>query len=236
MKNLIKLTAILIYIFIMSYLLEFELLPLFDLKQIFLVLIGMFILFLPGYRRGESMHTYTGQLARCAIFASYIQTFIMLFIVLSKSITLEELPKEAALSCRPLLYGICLWVILSKEDAGTKYSAEPEDAIKYTKTGMYTANNANSANTNKTDASHLLTASKAYENFHELGLTNRESELAVLICKGLSNAEIATELFISETTVKKHISNIFEKLGINRREQLLQFIRDDTTPTHRPVL
>lgn len=232
MKNFTKLTAILIYIFIMSYLLDFELLPLFDLKQIFLVLFGMLILFLPGYRRGESMHTYTGQLARCAIFASYIQTFIMLFIVLSKSITLEELPKEAALSCRPLLYGICLWVILSKDEhiSSERTDATKQEAASETIELSETSDKAGIKNDSP------LTASKVYETFRELGLTNREAELALQICKGLTNAEIAAELYISETTVKKHISNIFEKLGINRREQLLQFIRDDTTPTHRPVL
>lgn len=220
MKNITKLTSILIYIIIMSYLLDFELLSLFDLKQILLVLIGMFILFLPGYRRGESMSTYASQLARCAIFASYIQTFIMLFIVLSKQITLEELPKEAALSCRPLLYGICLWVILSKDEHSM--SERKEDPMSI---------DANMAETTETvdltkTTDNSLTASEVYETFRELGLTNRESELATLICKGLTNAEIAAELFISETTVKKHISNIFEKLGINRREQLLQFVRN----------
>ena len=234
MKNITKLTAILIYIFIMSYLLDFELLPLFDLKQVFLVLIGMLILFLPGYKRGEGMSAYAGQLARCAIFASYIQTFIMLFIVLSKSISLEELPKEAALSCRPLLYGICLWVILSNEKKENSEMTETVDWAETTKSA-YLEKSKYSSESDKAERKDVspLTASETYEAFHDLGLTKRESELATLICKGLTNAEIASELFISETTVKKHISNIFEKLGINRREQLLQFIRNDyTTPTH----
>lgn len=216
MKNFTKLTSILIYIFIMSYLLDFELLPLFDLKQITLVLIGMLILFLPGYRRGEVMSTYAGQLARCAIFASYIQTFIMLFIVLSKPITLEELPKEAALGCRPLLYGICLWVIFSNERKNDLRTTDTPDLTEA----------VDSAEKSDRKDYKPLTASETYEAFRKLGLTNREAELATLICKGLTNAEIASELFISETTVKKHIYNIFEKLRINRREQLLQFVQN----------
>lgn len=36
----------------------------------------------------------------------------------------------------------------------------------------------------------------------------------------MDNAEIAEELFISETTVKKHMSNIFAKPGISKREQI----------------
>lgn len=210
MKKIKKLTAILIYIFIMSYLLEFEFFQLFDLKQLALVLIGMFVLFLPGYKRGESMSEYAAQLAGCAMFASYIQTFILLFIVLSTQITQEQLPKEAALSCRPLLYGICLWMILS---------GEPPKKHEQTK------NHPNDIPQQETVREHTnITASDAYETFRKLGLTNREAELALLICKGLSNAEIAAELCISETTVKKHVSNIFEKLQISKREEILHFI------------
>ena len=47
-----------------------------------------------------------------------------------------------------------------------------------------------------------------------------EAEIAILISKGLSNREIAEEFVISETTVKKHVSNIFEKTGIEKREQI----------------
>ena len=54
----------------------------------------------------------------------------------------------------------------------------------------------------------------------DAGLTKRETEVALLVLKCMSNAEIAEELFISETTVKKHMSNIFAKLGINKREQI----------------
>lgn len=58
------------------------------------------------------------------------------------------------------------------------------------------------------------------QQFWDAGLTRRETEVAILILKCLSNAEIAEELYISETTVKKHVSNIFIKLKISRREQI----------------
>ncbi len=50
-------------------------------------------------------------------------------------------------------------------------------------------------------------------------LTNREIEVLKLIADGLINKEIAKNLFISEKTVKNHISNIFKKLDVNDRTQ-----------------
>jgi len=64
------------------------------------------------------------------------------------------------------------------------------------------------------------TLDQYYETFSKRGLTNREAEIAVLAVKGMSNAEIAYELGIAESTVKKHMSNIFEKLGITARKEL----------------
>lgn len=52
---------------------------------------------------------------------------------------------------------------------------------------------------------------------HYALLTAREREVLACIAKGMSNKEIAAELFISDKTVKNHLSNIFEKLHINDR-------------------
>jgi NarL family two-component system response regulator LiaR len=50
-------------------------------------------------------------------------------------------------------------------------------------------------------------------------LTNREMEVLRLIARGMSNSDIASELFISENTVKGHVSNILSKLQLADRTQ-----------------
>jgi LuxR family transcriptional regulator, maltose regulon positive regulatory protein len=52
-------------------------------------------------------------------------------------------------------------------------------------------------------------------------LSDRESEVILLVAEGLSNQEIADRLFISLPTVKTHINNIFNKLGVSSRTQAL---------------
>ncbi|QYF91410.1 response regulator transcription factor [Arthrobacter sp. PAMC25284] len=48
-------------------------------------------------------------------------------------------------------------------------------------------------------------------------LTARETEVVQLVSAGLTNRDIAVELFISEKTVARHLSNIFTKLGLTSR-------------------
>lgn len=55
-----------------------------------------------------------------------------------------------------------------------------------------------------------------------LGITARELEILTLVAQGLSNREIAAQLFVSENTVKTHCARVFDKVGAARRTQAVQ--------------
>ncbi len=57
-------------------------------------------------------------------------------------------------------------------------------------------------------------------------LTERERDVAAAIGRGLSNAEIAAELFLSVPTVKAHVSRVFDKLGVTNRVQIAIVVHD----------
>ncbi|KQB99034.1 response regulator transcription factor [Pedobacter sp. Hv1] len=58
--------------------------------------------------------------------------------------------------------------------------------------------------------------------FDDLGLSKRELEVLQLMATGLSNKELADQLFVSLNTIKTHISRLFEKLEVRRRTQAIE--------------
>ncbi|TQM64883.1 LuxR family two component transcriptional regulator [Humibacillus xanthopallidus] len=60
-------------------------------------------------------------------------------------------------------------------------------------------------------------------------LTDREREVALAIGRGLSNAEISRELYLSVPTVKAHVSRILDKLGADNRVQIAIVVHDAAT-------
>ncbi len=58
------------------------------------------------------------------------------------------------------------------------------------------------------------------------GLSKREREILSLIIEGMDNQEISRHLYISEQTVKNHISTIYSKLGVHNRIQVMKMFKE----------
>lgn len=67
----------------------------------------------------------------------------------------------------------------------------------------------------------LSAEEKILEGSRQYQLTNREREIAGLICRGSSYKQIAESLFIAERTVTKHVQNIFDKVKVSNKLELL---------------
>src|SRR5580658_2636613 len=63
-----------------------------------------------------------------------------------------------------------------------------------------------------------------------LALTSRETEVAHLVGKGMSNPEVAAELFISRKAVEYHLGNIYAKCGLQGRQELRRFVEQWRQP------
>lgn len=201
--------SVLFYIIFLAWAWGFDITELLDLKLFFQLLVGAFLLTLPFYQKTMEWGELLSIFGKKALEAGYIQTFLLLFFNISKT--------SALLCFRPVLYGLCLFVLfIKKEEIKTEIAIEEQETETNVETEVFIKNKEAEI---KRDVSH------AYELFRQEGLTKRETEIALLICRGCSNREIAEELIISETTVKKHISNIFEKTGIEKREELKRYYK-----------
>jgi len=65
-----------------------------------------------------------------------------------------------------------------------------------------------------------------HQKIEDLEISHREYEVLQAISEGLSNKEIADKLFLSESTIKTHVSNLLVKLNAKRRTQAIQIANE----------
>ena len=68
---------------------------------------------------------------------------------------------------------------------------------------------------------------------HDLGLTLRESEVALFLAQGMRNRDIANALWVSENTVKTHLKSIFQKAAVSSRAEAIVRITREVSFTQR---
>ena len=92
-------------------------------------------------------------------------------------------------------------------------------AVVFLIIGIYI--NKKSLNKNK-----LASTEINHKKISELEISEREYEVLHAISEGLSNKEIADKLFLSESTIKTHVSSLLVKLNAKRRTQALQIAKE----------
>jgi DNA-binding CsgD family transcriptional regulator len=63
-----------------------------------------------------------------------------------------------------------------------------------------------------------------HKNLIQQGLSHREAEVAAAVSEGSSNKEVANKLFVTEKTIKFHLTNIYKKMKVKSRTQLIVFV------------
>ena len=85
-------------------------------------------------------------------------------------------------------------------------------------------------------ASDGRSSEKPLKSLDDVGLTRRELEILQLVAEGDSNAQLAKMLWITEQTVKFHLSNIYRKLGVSNRTEAARWAQLHGLLDHQPAL
>lgn len=204
MKKMLKsLAAVIGYMLLLCILLKAEAILLFSPRHIGMFLLGSMILCLPHFEKHMKWKDLQQIFKQNAVTAGYLETFMLIFVsMMQGNISQGEILADLALDLRPMFYGFVCCVVLKEENGNSRTKEEKEFVENEEKTGTEETEDEGK---NEPDFSKL---------------TRQEKVVAGLVKQGLTNREIGEELCISESTVKKHLSNIFEKLEIGSRREL----------------
>ncbi len=241
MKKYIQKTFLICaYVFMIAVFTDFRIKELIDWKELFLVIVGAIILTLPYITEQKKKVELLEIVGNNSLFSSYIVALVLILGRAGEIKPDETMLKEILLSLRPILYGLITMVLLKeteskhevykrkvKEQKEIKPLLEKEileqiGEVEQTEDKQFQNKTIECAIIVDEKRKETKITQKQYDN---LGLTTREIEIVKLVLGGLSNREIGEQLYIAESTVKKHMSNIFEKLGVKNREQLKQMFK-----------
>lgn len=205
MKNhWVKAAGLLCYLAIITLLFDFDWLRLIRPKPFLSVILGMLILTASQHIKGASREELGAGLKWNLIFASFLTTLVSLLSFTSAGSTSDAAGRQLTEALLPMLYGSMIYIVLS---------------LVFNDTGL-------SKKSGQVIADQELTSVIIPEQvFRELGLTSRECHVGMKLLEEVSNKEIAAQLYISESTVKKHIQNIYQKVGATDRNSFREICR-----------
>lgn len=128
--------------------------------------------------------------------SGFLMSTVLLFSLVYENISPTEIVKESLICLKPMVMSVLLYAVLSN----FRVSIEKE-----------------------------LTEEAKEDNSRQDSLqtlSRRETEVYELVMKGYSNSEIADQLYIAETTVKKHMQHILKKTDCKNRQILLKDFKD----------
>ena len=172
-----------------------------DVPTIIFILIGTALLSLISYKKGIPTNILYTKIKRNCLITGFIGLIIGVLSALITTSPIEMLPQSIAVSLLMIPYSaLVYWGI--------------EVYSKYRNSGM----------------TQETTTSTCYEDFFgRFDISDRERSIISSLMEGMSNKEIANKLYISENTVKKHVSNIFKKANVKNRHELICMIYGSTS-------
>ena len=199
-KQLSKIFGLFSYLIVLGLLFDFNWVLIFSPKPFFSVILGMVILTASQYKKGDNKEDIAVSLRWNLVFSSFLTTLISILSSISPMRVSDTGSWGITESLLPMLYGSIIYLILNillGDPAKKEIGGHPIESV--------------------TNINDLFDPAFAQRVFIEYGLTNRECHVALKLLENISNKEIASQLYISEATVKKHIQNIYQKFGATDR-------------------
>lgn len=190
-----------IIIFLVLFLVTgFSIMELIDMPSIVFLVIGTPLITILEYKKHMTKEVVLNKLRKNLIIVGIIVFFIGFYATMTTTKSMEYLPRNIAASTVTLFDAMIFYFLLD----------------------WYKSNKLKKEKLNI--AEEEVAAEECIDAYN---FTEREKAVLDNLLKGMTNKEIAEELFITENTVKKHISSIYNKAGVKNRHELLCSIKNN---------
>ena len=196
-RLLIFALGLVLYIVLLGLLLQFDPLKMLQPIPLASVTAGMLILTLFQYKKGMPWGSVLVLARWNAFFSGLLTMLLQLLSVFSAggALNIDTLAQKLI----PLIYGSILYLIIDMMRVFREKNAPPDTRPE-------------------AQPQDIFCAEAATPIFTARGFSARECHVALKLLEGMPNKQIASQLYISEATVKKHIQNMFKKCGAADRQ------------------